>query len=181
MVSEQHKTGKSGIGGWLFLVIVFLIYGVMALVNFELASVTIADFTKLLDKMLPALVIVFILIFIINLLLEPGLVKKYLGRQSGIKGWLTAIVGGILSVGPIYTWYALLRDLRQKGMKTSLAAVFLYSRAVKLPLLPLLVHYFGVNYTLVLVCYLIAFSVISGLVMERIQSVHTEVELGEKD
>ena len=91
-------------------------------------------------------------------------------------GWLTAIVGGVLSTGPVYPWYALLQDLREKGMKTSLAAVFLYSRAVKLPLLPLLVHYFGITYTMVLIGYLIMFSVISGLVMERIQSVHTEAD-----
>lgn len=176
MVSEQPKRGKSSVGGWLFLLIVVLIYGVIALIDIELTSLAMADFTKLLDKMLPALVIVFILIFMVNLLLEPRWIKKYLGSRSGIKGWLTAIVGGILATGPVYAWYALLRELRQKGMKTSLAAVFLYSRAVKLPLLPLLVHYFGVLYTLVLVCYLIVFSVISGLVMERIQSVHTEAD-----
>ena len=170
MTSGQHKTSKSGIGGWLFLVIVLLIYGVIVLVDFELVAVAIAGFIKLFAKMLPTLVIVFILIFIINLLLEPRWIKKYLGRRSGIKGWITAIVGGILSTGPIYAWYALLRDLRQKGMKSSLAAVFLYSRAVKLPLLPLLVHYFGMMYTIVLVSYLIIFSVISGLVMKKIQN-----------
>jgi len=170
MTSGQRKTSKSGIGAWLFLIIVLLIYGVIALIDFELISVAIADFIKLLDKMLSVLIIVFILIFIINLLLEPSWIKKYLGRRSGIKGWITAIVGGILSTGPIYAWYALLRDLRQKGMKSSLIAVFLYSRAVKLPLLPLLVHYFGMMYTIVLVSYLIIFSVISGLVMKKIQN-----------
>jgi len=48
----------------------------------------------------------------------------------------------------------------------------LYSRAVKLPLLPLLVHYFGLGYTMVLVLYLIGFSIIGGLLMERIGGMH---------
>ena len=61
-------------------------------------------------------------------------------------------------------------------MKTSLAAVFLYSRAVKLPLLPMLVHYFGITYTMVLVGYLILFSIISGLVMEQIYGVRTDID-----
>jgi len=148
-----------------------MIYGLTAVVDSELALRALAGFTQLLDKVLPALALVFVLIFAINLLLDPQRVRKYLGKQSGIKGWLTAIVAGILSTGPVYAWYAVLRDLRQKGMRTSLVAVLLYSRAVKLPLLPLLAHYFGLNYTLVLVLYLIGFSVISGLIMEKIEGV----------
>ena len=167
--SGQDKTTKRSIGGWLFLLIMLLLYGVLALFDIELTRVAMADFVKLLEKVLPALLIVFILMFVINLLLQPAWIKKYLGRCSGIKGWLTAIAGGILSTGPIYPWYALLHELRQQGMTTALLAVFLNSRAIKLPLLPLLVHYFGAVYTLVLVFYLLVFAVISGLVMERVK------------
>jgi hypothetical protein len=39
---------------------------------------------------------------------------------------------------------------------------------VKLPLLPLLLHYFGAAYTLVLVTYLLVFSVFNGFVMGRL-------------
>ncbi|MCK4865150.1 MAG: permease [Gammaproteobacteria bacterium] len=177
MKKNKLQKGKiKGVGGWLFLAIVLLIYGVTALFDSGLALKAVTSFIQLLDKVVPVLLIVFILIFIVNLLLEPARVKKYLGSQSGIMGWLTAIVGGVLSTGPVYPWYALLKDLREKGMKTSLAAVFLYSRAVKLPLLPLLVHYFGITYTMVLISYLIVFSIISGLVMERIHSVHTKAD-----
>ena len=166
---SEHTTGRRGTGGWIFLAVVLMIYGLTAVVDSDLALRALAGFTQLLDKVLPALVLVFVLIFAINLLLDPQRVRKYLGKQSGIKGWLTAIVVGILSTGPVYAWYAVLHDLRQKGMRTSLVAVLLYSRAVKLPLLPLLVHYFGLDYTLVLVLYLIGFSVISGLIMEKIE------------
>jgi hypothetical protein len=47
--------------------------------------------------------------------------------------------------------------------------VFLYARAIKLPLLPLLFHYFGTAYSVVLSLYLIAFALLSGVVMERIE------------
>jgi hypothetical protein len=40
----------------------------------------------------------------------------------------------------------LLHEVHEKGMQSSLVAVFLYSRAVKLPLLPLMLHYFGTGY-----------------------------------
>ena len=102
MKNKPQKSKKNGVGGWLFLAIVLLIYGVTALFDNELALMAMTSFIHLLDKVLPVLLIVFILIFIVNLLLEPTQVKKYLGSRSGIMGWLTAIVGGILSTGPIY-------------------------------------------------------------------------------
>jgi uncharacterized membrane protein YraQ (UPF0718 family) len=167
-MSSKPAARKSGRGGWVFLAAVMAIYAVTALFNTELAEDAIAFFMQLLGKVLPVLVLVFVLIFSVDLLLNPKRVEKYLGQSSGIMGWLTAIVAGILSTGPVYAWYAVLQDLRRKGMRTSLAAAMLYSRAVKLPLLPLLAHYFGVVYTVVLVFYLIGFSIISGLLMERV-------------
>ncbi len=40
--------------------------------------------------------------------------------------------------------------LQKKGMRPALIATFLYNRAVKIPLLPLLIIYFGLTYSLVL-------------------------------
>jgi len=171
-MKSERPAGGGGIGGWVFLIVVLVIYGATALVDYELVLKAITVFHQLLDKVLPVLALVFVLIFAVDLLLDPKRVEKYLGRSSGILGWLTAIVAGILSTGPVYAWYAVLHDLRQKGMRTALVAAMLYSRAVKLPLLPLLVHYFGLGYTMVLAFYLIGFSIIGGLLMERIAGMH---------
>lgn len=167
-MASERKSRKGGIGGWIFLTVVLVIYGVTALLDSDLTLRAATVFLQLLDKVYPVLVLVFLLIFIIDLLLNPKRVEKYLGRKSGIMGWLTAIVVGILSTGPVYAWYAVLHDLRKKGMRTSLISVVLYNRAVKLPLLPLLVHYFGLAYTVVLATYLIGFSIIGGLIMEKV-------------
>ena len=119
-------------------------------------------------QVLPVLGLVFLLLFIANLVLKPEWIRRYLGSGSGIKGWLAATLGGMLSLGPIYPWYAMLAELREKGMRNALIAAFLYSRAVKLPLLPLMIHYFGVYYTLILCIYLVVFSIISGIVVEKL-------------
>ena len=133
-MKSERPTGRSGIGGWVFLVVVLVIYAATALVDSGPILEAVSVFTRLLDKVLPALALVFVLIFAIDLLLDPKRVEKYLGRRSGILGWLAAIVAGILSTGPVYARYVVLHDLRQKGMKTLLVAAMLYSRAVKLPL-----------------------------------------------
>lgn len=167
----ERERKKTGLGGWLFLLLVLAAYGVTGAVDAEMAGQALGFFAKVMQNVLPILVVVFFLLLAADLLFEPKWIKRNLGREAGIKGWLLAAVGGVLATGPIYAWYALLQELRAKGMRTSLAAVFLYSRAVKLPLLPLMIHYFGTAYTLVLCVYLIVFSIINGVLMAKLEDV----------
>lgn len=160
---------KKGIGGWLFLLLVLAAYGVVGAVDAQMASQALGFFGTVMWKVLPVLGGVYLLLLTADLLLEPTWIKRYLGREAGIKGWLIAAVGGVLATGPVYAWYAVLGELRQKGMRGPLATVFLYARAIKLPLLPLLVHYFGVAYALVLCVYLLGFSIVSGILMVKLE------------
>ena len=158
----ERERKKSGIGGWVFLLLVIALYAAIAGLNAELVSQALSFFGKTMDNVLPVLFIVFFLLLAADLLLSSKWIERNLGKESGLKGWFMAAVGGILATGPIYPWYALLSELREKGMRSSLIAVFLYSRAVKLPLLPLMVHYFGAAYTVVLCLYLLVFSIFNG-------------------
>ncbi|MCK5916254.1 MAG: hypothetical protein KAG92_08955, partial [Deltaproteobacteria bacterium] len=88
-------------------------------------------------------------------------------HDSGWKGVFIAIIGGALSMGPIYIWYGVLEEFQKKGMRTALIASFLYARSVKPQLLPLMIYYFGWLYAFVLVFYLLIFSVFNGLLTER--------------
>jgi uncharacterized membrane protein YraQ (UPF0718 family) len=160
---KRQSNNKTAIGGWLFLLLVLVAYAVLAGVDMALVSRALGFFAKIIGTVLPVLALVFILLLAADLLLNRKWVERNLGRGSGPRGWLMAALAGVLSTGPIYPWYALLRELRGKGMRTSLVAVFLYGRAIKLPLLPLMVHYFGTAYTLVLCLYLFLFSIVSGM------------------
>jgi uncharacterized membrane protein YraQ (UPF0718 family) len=112
--------------------------------------------------------LVFVLLVVVDLVLNARQIAQRGGHPAGARGWLLALGAGILSAGPIYAWYPLLAELRGKGMRASSAAVFLYAGAIKLPLLPLLFHYFGAAYSIVLSLYLAGFAILSGVVMERI-------------
>jgi len=155
-------------GGWIFFIIAVLIYGITALLNFPLASQSLLAFGKLLEKVLPTLIIVFVLIFFFNIFLKPQTIAKYISKESGIKGWIIAIIGGIISMGAIYMWYPLLADLKEKGMSNGLIAAFLYNRAIKIPLLPFLIYYFSWPFTITLTIYMIIFSVLDGWLVEKI-------------
>jgi hypothetical protein len=162
--------GKRKLGGWLFLAGVILAQGATALVEPDLARQALASFVAMLREVAPVLVLVlvFVLMFLAERFLTTGRTRAWLGQGSGLRGWLLAVAAGVISTGPVYTWYALLAELREKGMRTALVAVVLYARAIKLPLLPLLAHYFGLRYMLVLSLLIAAFSILNGLLMERL-------------
>lgn len=100
---------------------------------------------------------------------SPENVRKYLGKSAGLKRWLIAVAGGIISTGPIYMWYPMLRQLRKKGVKYGFIATFLYNRAVKPPLIPMIILYFGLKYTVVLTIVMIIISIVQGIIFEKIE------------
>jgi len=169
----EREPGKAGIGNWLFLLLVIAAYGVVAVIDAETAVQALSFFGKVIRQVLPVLALVFLMLLAADLVFKPKWIKRNLGRDAGIKAWLIAAIGGVLATGPVYAWYTLLRELREKGMSASLAAVFLYSRAIKLPLLPLMIHYFGSAYALVLCLYLLGFSIVSGVLMRKLDERET--------
>jgi len=145
-----------------------LAYIILFIVNKHIFYISIRYFGHISLRVFYALIIVFFFIFLTNLFLSPKSVIKYLGKDSGIKGWWISAIAGIISTGSIYLWYPLLKELKEMGMKKGLIAVFLYNRAVKIPILPVMVYYFGWIYTLLLTVYMVVFSVILGLIIENI-------------
>ncbi|MBN2438120.1 MAG: hypothetical protein JXL20_05900 [Deltaproteobacteria bacterium] len=110
----------------------------------------------ILYAVLPSLCMVFVLMAVLNLFLKPLHFAEALRKGTKIRQMSVAAVAGILSAGPIYAWYPMLKDLREKGADFSLIAVFLVNRAVKPFLLPMLVSFFGWSYTLMLTLLTVA-------------------------
>lgn len=156
------------LSGWLFLIAVGGLYAFIGLFRPSIVSDALASFAPLLLRIVPVLVVVFGLLFLVSLFLERKWLVQHLGNASGCGGWALTVACGILAAGPLYVWYPLLGELKAKGMSNALIATFLYSRALKLPLLPLMVHCFGAAYTVTLSVCIILFSVMSGLLMQRL-------------
>jgi len=157
---KQNKTA------WYYLFIVLAITIIIFLINPNAISPVATFFINILGKIIPIFILVFVLMFFTNLFIQPTKLVKWLGHESGIKGWIIAIFGGIISSGPIYMWYPLLAELKNKGMKTSLMSAFLYNRAIKIPLLPLMIFYFNLKYVLVLMIVMIFMSIANGKIVE---------------
>jgi uncharacterized membrane protein YraQ (UPF0718 family) len=102
---------------------------------------------------------------IINVYLKPQQVARTLGKGAGIRSILLAMTAGIISAGPVYAWYPLLGDLKEKGAAISPMAVFLNSRAFKPFLLPVMIGYFGWEYSLILAIIMLMGSFVLGFLM----------------
>ena len=136
---KKKDTGKKSKSGWVFLVIVLILYLILGLMNFNLMKNSLFLFSNLVWKILPIIAFVFSTMFIIDLFLDSKKIAKHLGKEAGLKSWILVILAGILSSGSIYLWYPLLKDLKEKGIRVSFIATFLYNRAVKIPLMPLMI------------------------------------------
>jgi len=152
---------------WKFLIVVAAIYLTAFWLSEDFFWLAMGDFWKTLEKVLPIIGLVFFIMFFLNLFLNPEIIKKHLGKDSGWKGWIYAVIGSIAISGPPYVLMPMISDLRKHGMKTELAAVFLSNRSVQPVFLPVMAHYFGLTYAILVSFLIIIFSVWNGWVVGK--------------
>jgi uncharacterized membrane protein YraQ (UPF0718 family) len=164
-VKKPQKNGPKP-SGLYFLAVVVGCYLLLFFLSPDKTAASLAKSAAILAKLLPVLLVVIVLLGLINHFFNAKALSKHLGRESGVRAWLLAVAGGILSHGPSYIWYPMLADLRTRGVREGLVATFLYVRAIKLPWLPVMVDYFGWQFTALLSLYLILFGLLQGKVIE---------------
>ncbi|HEB69242.1 MAG TPA: permease [Desulfobulbus sp.] len=145
---------------------VLILYGVLFVVNSQLAQRALLKSGHILVRILPVFVIVILFTAVLNYFLQPGQIARHLGRESGGKSWLWALAAGVISHGPMYAWYPLLEDVRNSGVRDGLIVVFFASRTIKIPLLPMMIDYFGLGFTLVLSFYILVGALLQGWFFE---------------
>lgn len=148
-----------------FLLAVLLIYIIVGVLDFSIAQTAIVNFFFMFIKIVPILLVVFMIMILVNIYFTKKRIGKYLGAESGIKGWIYATISGILVSGPPYILFPLLGELKKQGMRNSLLAVFLYNRNVKIPFLPVMIYYFGFSFTIILSLYIVIFSILNGKII----------------
>lgn len=155
-------------GGWRFLIIMVFAEIGLFFCSRSTFFVGLKILSGLLFKILPVLLLVFLLMSVINYYVTPATVTRHLGGR-GVKKWFIAVIGGILSVGPVYLWYPILADLRKRGLSNGWVACFLYNRAIKVPLLPLATYYFGWHYVVTLTLVMVLASIVQAYVITHLE------------
>ncbi|MDH3360045.1 MAG: hypothetical protein OEL55_04165 [Desulfobulbaceae bacterium] len=171
-INEQQGQGKgwSRVSGpYRFLIIMLVVYAVIGFLNPELAMSALRGFREMLLRVVPILGVVFVFLLCINMV-GPERIKKRLGKDSGWKGWMFAAVAGIFIAGPPYMLYPMLGELRKQGVRDAFLGVILYNRNVKIPFVPVMIYYFGLQYTVILSSYILLFAFLNGKILEKLLS-----------
>lgn len=155
--------------GIKFLIIVLALYIILLLSDTTSALSALQKAGSILLSLLPLFLLIIILTALINYFLKPKQIIKHFGKDSGVKGVFYALIGGIISHGPMYAWYGMLQDMRSHGLKDGLIATFMYARAVKLPLLPFMIDMFGLLFTIVITLYILIAAVAQGKVIDALE------------
>lgn len=160
------KKGASGhfFRTWGFLLCVIVVYVFLLVTAPDRTFIALRTSLHVLLQVILPLLIAFAMMFLLNFFVKPEHVSRFLGRVSGIKGIMLSSAAGILSMGPVYAWYPLLKTLKDKGAADFHLANFLSNRAIKPFLLPLMVFYFGWIFTLILT----VFSVLGALLIASV-------------
>jgi uncharacterized membrane protein YraQ (UPF0718 family) len=157
----------------VFPLLVLVVYGVLFVLTPEQALVALKSSGNVCLNILPSLALVFVVMLCLNLFVRPAQIVHLLGSGANIKGILLSVAAGIISMGPIYVWYPLLKELREKGAGNMPIAVFLYNRAVKPFLLPVMIASFGWVYVCILTVVTVLASVVNGYLVARFTKMKT--------
>jgi len=164
----KNETKKKKISGLYFFILVILFYVILLFLNPVGFQKSLHTSWNILKTVLIIILFVIILSALINYFIDFKQVSKYLGDKAGIKGWLIASAAGIISHGPPYVWLPLVKNLQNRGMNIGFSAVFLYTRAIKIPLLPMMVVFFGWKFTVVFNLMILISSLFVWKIMEKI-------------
>ena len=165
MKNDNNKKIKGGIK---FFLLVLILYVFLLIFDYSSGYAVFLDFLNMAKKIFPLLFFVFLAMIFVNIFLTEDVMKKHLGEERGLKGFLYAAIAGILVSGPPYILYPMLAELKKKGLSNYHLAIFLYNRNVKIPFFPALILYFGFSYSIILSIYIIIFSFFNGILLDTL-------------
>jgi len=152
---------------WYFFGTTVFLFLLLFLINQSAFFRAISLLYEIILRVIPVLLTVFVLMVLTNYFVDQKSLLKHF-TSKGLKKWLFASIGGVLSSGPIYMWYPLLADLKEKGMDYGLIACFLYNRAIKIALIPTAIFYFGWQYVFVLTITMFFASILQGIIIKNL-------------
>jgi len=163
--AKKLKGKKDSARMFIFPVCVLACYGIVCAIEPHKALIAMKTSGNLLLSIALPLVLVFVIMLALNLFVKPAQIVGLFGKGLRIKGIVFSAVAGIISMGPIYVWYPLLKSLKEEGAGNGPMAIFLYTRAVKPFLLPVMIAYFGWVYVVILTFLTVSASIATGYFM----------------
>jgi uncharacterized membrane protein YraQ (UPF0718 family) len=163
--TQQVNTKFQGVKFLIFVIALFII---LFFIDENQTLKSIHLFIKNTLSVMPIFILVIILTAIFNYYFPKQKIAKLLEHQSKWRTYLASLIAGIISHGPIFVWFPLLKNLKEKGLPDGALVTFIYGRSIKLTLLPIMIGFFGLLFTVIFICYIAFAAVIQGLLYQFI-------------
>lgn len=166
----------------LFLVVILVAYGMLAIINPQLGLQGIKNSGYYIKEMLMIMPVMFILTALLDSWVPKETIIKFLGKDAKGKGTVLSFVLGSISAGPIYAAFPFCVMLHKKGASIKNIVVILSSWAVvKIPMLLNEVKFLGIKFmALRWILTVIAILIFSWIVSEIVKDKdlpHEETEV----
>lgn len=169
MAKKKQKQKKTIVRDYIIMATV-IIAAAVVLMFFPDKSGPVLNISK--DYLIELAIIFPALIIIIGLFsvwVSKETVGKYIGKSSGVKGIIFAIVLGVLPTGPLYIAFPMAVALLKKGAKISNIIIFISAWAcIKLPQELMEIQFLGIEFTLLRLALTVIFVVLMGIMIEKI-------------
>lgn len=132
------------------LIAVIFAYIIVLIISPELLFKAADNSVYYLIEMIQILPVVFLLTIIVDVMVPKNVIIKGLGKKSGAKGYLFALLLGSLSAGPIYAAFPICKVLLKKGASVANTVIILSAWAVvKVPMLANEAKFLGIKFMIV--------------------------------
>ncbi|CAI1491894.1 conserved membrane protein of unknown function [Thermococcus nautili] len=122
-----------------------------------------------LVEMLLVMPAVMVLMGLFAVFVPDELIVRYLGKSSGLRGMLIAILIGAFPTGPLYVAFPIAASLLKKGARVASVVAFLSAWAcIKIPQELVELQFLGLRFMAARLALTIVFVLAMGLLMERI-------------
>ncbi len=163
--SSSHVHFMTLLRPWLLPLGVIILYGLGLIFSPENTFKALSISGSMFKQLALPICFVIIMMVVLNRFLSPATITNFLGQNTGIKGVLLSSLAGILSMGPVYAWYPLLKTFKDKGASKFHIANFIGSRSIKPFFLPVLAAYWGWNFALLFVLISLVGSLIVAFIV----------------
>lgn len=151
------------------LIITLLAYGILFLVDAPRGMAALSQTGAFLKEMFQVLPPVMVISALIAVWVPREKIEAALGRQSGVRGSLLAMLIGSLSAGPIYAAFPAALVLSRKGASLANLVIIISSWAViKVPLILVEATFLGVPFAALRYLLTVPAIFLMATLMERI-------------
>ncbi len=164
---KPSNNQKAKFKGRPFLLIVIVVYIVLYFVKKDKTLESLRHFGKNTLMIIPIFIFVILLTATINYFYPKDKIAKMLKGKAKHKTYLISLLAGIISHGPIFAWYPLLKNMKDKGLSNGAIVIFTYGKAIKLSLLPVMIGFFGQLYTIIFMLYIAIAALVQGYIYDK--------------